>query len=84
MFTILSTNDRVKLLSEKELLEVFKLRNFFGDDETREEFANAIGASEGIVQSIEDKYHLDYFFLLNDGESSTYSIPSQSVYINMQ
>ena len=84
MFTILNTNDKVKLLPAKELFDVFQIRKFFSDVETRQKFADKLGDSTGIVESIEEKYQFDYFFYLKDGDISPYSIPSQSVYINME
>jgi len=76
---ILNTGDKIELLPVEELFKVLQMRNFCFDDETRQKVADEIGGSQGIVQSIEQKYQFDYFFYLKDGDITNYSIPYQVV-----
>ncbi len=74
----LQRGDKVKLMPEKELFELFERRNFFSKD-FRQAAAEKLASTTGVVDSIEEKYAHDYFFYLPDGESSTWPIPVQAV-----
>lgn len=79
MRVALNKGDRVILLPTPKLFEVFKNRNFFLNDETRQEYANDLGSKEGNVDNIEQKYMFDYFFFKLKDEDGSYSIPYESV-----
>lgn len=79
MKIMLEKGDKVKLLPAEQLMEVFQKRNFFKNDETRQEFANKIGGKAGVVSDIEEKYAFDYFYFMPDGFLEVYSIPYQSI-----
>lgn len=74
----LKQGDRLKLLPQKQLLELFEKRNFFSKD-FRKEASEKLSEKEGTVNRIEDKYAFDYFNFLIDGEIITWSVPYQSV-----
>ena len=74
----LQTGDKVKMLPEKELLELFERRNFFSK-EFRPDAARQLSGTTGTVDSIEQKYANDYFFYRPEGAANTWSVPVQAV-----
>lgn len=80
MRVALEQGDKIQLLPQNQLLEVFRRRNFFLNDETRIEFAEKLGGKRGTVMKIEDRYQFDYFyFKLDNSDDHSYSIPYGSV-----
>lgn len=78
MIVQLETGDKVKLLPQPQLLELFQRRNFFSE-EFRQEASEKLSEKEGVVDSIESKYAFDYFFFKENGNTSNWSIPYQAV-----
>lgn len=74
----LENGDKVKLLPQPQLLELFQRRNFFSQ-EFRQEASEKLSEKEGVVDSIESKYAFDYFFFKENGCSNNWSIPYQAV-----
>lgn len=74
----LKKGDRVKLINQEQLFELFERKSFFTED-YRKEASEKLAGKEGVVKSIEDKYAFNYFFFLPDGEDHSYSIPYHAV-----
>lgn len=67
----------VKLKSEQELLDLFRRKNFFRDDDYRQQAARILADATGIVTAKEDRYR--YFYFTKDGDEGNYSIPFSAI-----